>query len=115
MNNVKRGRPAKRTEENTSGNAENYDDPEQESYEEEAMEESVNGWLAITEAQKTGDQFIVSEEPEGEGVKSFWRRTRKRQDFKWVECGKWSDCMTKQSLSFEPYYYKEVHSEKKRG
>jgi hypothetical protein len=66
----------------------------------------VNGWLEITDAQKNGDQLVVSEQPKGDGVLAFWRKTRKMEHFKWIESGKWSDTISHQTLAFEAKYYK---------
>lgn len=69
-------------------------------------EEVVNGFSAITDAQKTGDVFLVSVEPEGDGTEAFWRKTRKMEHFKWVDSGKWSRPISNNTLHFEPKYYK---------
>lgn len=67
----------------------------------------VNGWLVITDAQLNGDQFIVSDKPEGEGELAFFRKTRRLQNSKWIGSGKWSDTVSHQTLTFEPKYYRE--------
>lgn len=66
----------------------------------------INGWSFLTDTQQNGEQFIVSEEPQGEGVLAFFRKTRKMEHFKWIESGKWSDTVSQQTLAFEPKYYK---------
>lgn len=80
---------------------------------EEASQEYA--WEKISDDQKDGDQIIVSEKRSGEGTIAYWRKTRRLENFKWVEAGKWSDPMTNQTIGFEPRYYREMHSEKRHG
>lgn len=68
-----------------------------------------NGWRAISDAQKTGKTYQVTNNLENTGGEmAFWRKTRALSNFKWVARGFWASSLTRVTLVPQPSYYKEV-------
>ena len=67
----------------------------------------ATGWQLITPAQHTGRTYLVTADPDKEGTRAFWRKTRVLNHFKWTLHGKWSDALTRADLVPEPIYYRE--------
>lgn len=72
----------------------------------EPFQGSVN-WLEISQEQKTGKYYLVAHGLKDEGVKAFWRKTRRLSHFRWVLNGVWTDTLN-QDLIPQPLYYKEI-------
>lgn len=70
--------------------------------------EPVNGWKEITPDQQTGKHYIVTHDPNKDGVQAYWRKTRVMLHFRWVLNGKWTDAMTNQYLIPQPLFYQEI-------
>lgn len=74
----------------------------------ETQEKSFGEWTLITEAQHTGQQFLVASEVNEEGTRAFWRKTRVLKHCRWETHGKWTDALTHRDVLPQPIYFKEI-------
>jgi hypothetical protein len=65
-------------------------------------------WIPIDGSARTGTQVFVSDKPEGEGVLSFWKKTRAFANNmkRWQDYGKFVDALTGYDLPFKPEFFR---------
>lgn len=65
------------------------------------------GWREITQTQQDGRMYRVAYQFEEDGVQAFWRKTRVLSHNRWTMHGKWTNSLTRVTLTPQPLYYKE--------
>ena len=69
-----------------------------------------SGWLPLTDAQKDGRVYLVTDDVNAEGVAVSWRLTRSfnRLRSQWQVKSDWQRFFPKGLVPFEPRFYKET-------
>lgn len=80
------------------------DEAESDETTQETPEDMHEGSLPIATAPKDA---VIQISPDGESwFTAYWRKTRKLENFRWVNSGVWSGHLTSATFRFEPKFWR---------